>query len=475
MKHLSKLLLLAVGAMSLSSCDFLANLIDGLDGGYKSYEDYFTQEKKYEKFTNMNSFNSKLGELNYFWQIYDGTSSISYYSGKSNFYSVYKNTEEVHFYSTQGENVDIVKKNGAVTFSTNEVSIDDKGEKTVKYEGKDNALNVAIDDEGYLIVAYEKYAFYVTKDLKTVYENESNTNVFQGYSDKKTIPNSELLTNTLAALGKDTRLQLPSPGGDVEIWYGLEEYNGKTSNGSAYIAGVSALDYVKKLEDSGFTVNRSYEDCYYAFYGKNGGYWYCFDEKQEIELLVNLEYYLYTDALGHTYGPYNNTHINFYKMRKGYLGEKTKTTATEWSSNDKQKFATWYNGTIDGSAVPFIQLGQGYKIPTSMSNAHSGFLDGTFANNQKCYNISDDSPYYLLDGYDEILENNGFHKYKQAYNLDIPEEKTAFFNTEESKYVDCFINSEKDMAIKYYFDVINGNTIRVFKLSEMKSHLYDLE
>ncbi len=473
MKHFSKFLLLAAGAISLSSCDFLAGLIGGK--GYDSYEEYFLKEKKYEKFTDIDSFNNKLDEANYFWQIYDGSSSISYYSGKSNLYSVYKDKDEVYFYSTQGDSVDIEKKDGVVTFETKEVVINDKGEKTVKYIGKDNALNVAVDDGGYLVVAYEKYMFYVTKDLKTVYENESNTKVFQGYTDTKTVPDSALLTNTLTALGEDVRMKLPSPGKDVEIWYGLETYKEKTSNGSAYIAGVSALDYVKTLEENGFTVNRSYEDCYYAFYGKDGGFWYCFDEKQEIELIISLEHYLYTSDLGKTYGPFLNTHVRFYKMRKGYFGEKNKTTETERTSYDKSRFAEWYDGTIDANAIPFIQLGKNYSIPTSMSYAHEGILDGTLAYHHKCYNITDDCPYYLLDGYDQILENNGFHKYVPKYDLDNSQEKSDFFNTEDCKYVECFLNKEKDMAIKYYFDVNQGNTIRVFKMSEMKSWLTDSE
>ena len=79
----------------------------------------------------------------------------------------------------------------------------------------------------------------------------------------------------------------------------------------------------------------------------------------------------------------------------------------------------------------------------------------------------------IVGCYDEILEANGFHKYVPNYDLSNPDEKLAFFNTEESKYVNCFINQEKDIAIKYYFDIHNGNTIRVFKLSEMKSWLTD--
>ena len=53
------------------------------------------------------------------------------------------------------------------------------------------------------------------------------------------------------------------------------------------------------------------------------------------------------------------------------------------------------------------------------------------------------------------------------------EQRNEFKKTEDSKYAECFINQEKNCAIKYYFDINNGNTIRVFKLDEMKSWLQD--
>lgn len=341
------------------------------------------------------------------------------------------------------------------------------------YDGYDNELNMAKDDEGYLLVAYEKNAFYVTKDLKSVYVNEKNTNEFQGYNDTKIIASSDLLDNTLEALGAEQRVKLPAPGNDIEVWYGMEYYKEEPSHGTAYIADITPMEYVEILKDNGYTIIRSYEDPYYAFYGENGGYWYCYDEKEEMELIVHLTYYLYINDSGESYGPFNNTVIDFYHMRKGYFGEKERTTNETWTSYDIKNMSEWYGGTIDGTAVPFIPLGNDYYVPTIQSYARSNSLDGTLAYHHLCYNITDGSNKYFLDGYDVILENNGFHKYIPNYDLSNQDERSEFFNTEDSKYVNCFINQEKDIAIKYYFDIHNGNTIRVFKLSEMKSWLTD--
>ncbi|MBR5997228.1 MAG: hypothetical protein IK028_04305, partial [Bacilli bacterium] len=75
-----------------------------------------------------------------------------------------------------------------------------------------------------------------------------------------------------------------------------------------------------------------------------------------------------------------------------------------------------------------------------------------------------------LDGYDQVLEANGYHKYEYGFDINSNYSARASFNrTEDCKYAECYINTKKNVAIKYYYDVSNGNTIRVFKLDEMKS------
>ena len=79
-----------------------------------------------------------------------------------------------------------------------------------------------------------------------------------------------------------------------------------------------------------------------------------------------------------------------------------------------------------------------------------------------------------------MLEANGFHLYEpehdgKKYDLNNSKDKADFHDFDESKYVYCYINSEKDIAVKYYFDITWGNTIRVFKASAMNSWKVDLD
>lgn len=474
MKRFAKVILLSLTGVLLTSC----GLFDKLSGknDYSGYEEYFEKEKKYKKFTDMASFNKEIGETAYFWTTNSSSTYTAYYTGKSDLIMVY-DTGNISVNFTDGKAVSIRLKDGVRSFKTDEVSLDEDGNVTYQYGGAEETLKMAKDNDGYLLVAYDKHMFYVTKDYKTVYVNEKNTNVFQGYEGTKTIASSDLLNNTLEALGAESRLQLPSPGENIEIWYGVEYYKDNPSNGGAYIANTHPAEYAKILEANGFTVIRSFEDEFYSFYGKDGGYWYCYDEKAEMEVYLSLEHYLYTTSLGKTFGPLLNTRVNIYRMKKGYNGERERNTQEDWKASDKEDMKEWYDGAFGDYTIPFIALSKHYSIPSKdiMSRAHTGILDGTFSSEQRCYLIFDDSNKYFLDGYDQVLEANGFHLFVPEHDLNNSKERSEFFNSDKAQFINCYLNEDKDMAVKYYFDVTFGNCIRVFKMSEMKSWKEDLK
>ena len=277
MKHFSKVVNFFLLGVLLSSC----GLMDlGSTGGYSGYEEYFEKEKNYKKYTDMDSLNEEIRNTAYFWSMYEGSGYTAYYTGKNDLIMIYEDKPLISLRFTDGKSVTIQEKDNIIIFETDEVSIDNEGNKNVMIEGKDSSLNMAKDDEGYLLVAYEKHMFYITNDLKTFYVNETNTNVFQGYNDTKIIASSDLLDNTLEALGAEQRVKLPAPGNDIEVWYGMEYYKEEPSHGTAYIADITPMEYVEILKDNGYTIIRSYEDPYYSFYCENGGYWYCYDEKE---------------------------------------------------------------------------------------------------------------------------------------------------------------------------------------------------
>ena len=82
MNKYSKLFTISLLSLAITSCDLLGGLT-GKSKNYSNYEDYFTQELKYEKSTDMASFNKAVDEGAYWWRTYEGKSSITYYSEKN--------------------------------------------------------------------------------------------------------------------------------------------------------------------------------------------------------------------------------------------------------------------------------------------------------------------------------------------------------------------------------------------------------
>lgn len=484
MNKLTKTLTICIAAIALTSCDFLNNIV----GGYKNYEDYFTDELKFEKSTDINDFNNKLDERGYFWRKYDSDDYASYYTGKNLLVAFKKsNANRIAYVSfTSGKNVYFeYDENGFYLYNNRSIYLDSNGQywkNGMNKRGIDSdvtaeereSLKIHKYDDGYLLVVDSIHMFFLPNDYASIFVNESNSKTFQGFETTKTISDSDLLNNTLTALGKDVRLELPAPEGKpCEIWHGMDYYKENKSHYSAYIADVDPSDYAKTLKKNGFTVIRSYEDDFYTFYGTRGGYWYCYDEKAELEVLLKSQDYLYTSPLGKTYGPTRNTYISFYKMHSGYSNNGNAQTKNEdWTDEQKQTMNDWYDGKLK-VIVPFVKLGSNYHVSSITSFAHEGLMDGTLKHGFKCYNITDSNIHYYLEGYDQTLEANGFHKYVPNYDLSDSEQRSQFLHTEESKYANCYINQEKNCAIKYYYDVNNGNTIRVFKLDEMQSWLQD--
>ena len=59
-----KFISIALVAVALSSCDFLNKLVKE---SYTNYEDYFTQELHYKKYTDIAALNAEIDNSSYFW------------------------------------------------------------------------------------------------------------------------------------------------------------------------------------------------------------------------------------------------------------------------------------------------------------------------------------------------------------------------------------------------------------------------
>lgn len=102
-------------AIILSSC--------GIFGGkneptYSSYEDYFKQELKYDKYDSVDALNTAIGDTSYFWKIVEDGTCISYFSGKNVLFSVYKNNPAIYVYFTDG-NDEVLEANSFYKYVPN--------------------------------------------------------------------------------------------------------------------------------------------------------------------------------------------------------------------------------------------------------------------------------------------------------------------------------------------------------------------
>ena len=497
MKHKTPYLCLLICSAALAGCGGGSIIPGGSSAsGASGYEDYFINEKKYSKATDIADVNAALAEKAYFWEKSGSESLPIYYLGHGGYvvYNVDRKTYTFNFPGNpEADELRVVEAER--TNSIAEIRINGKYlylDKDGKYRtitGQEDTTGYFTDEEkamlrmekyegGYLFFAYGKHLAYVPTDLGgDFYVNESGTNVFQGYQKTVEVPESELLTEALAKVGKKKTIKLPAPSkGAYEIWHGIEA---NSYSGAAWghyeldIAGIEPQDYAKTLSENGFTVVRAAEDLLFnLFYGERGGYWVAYDEDEDLVVYLNCQDYLY--AKGTTYyGPSRNTvaWIDRKLLNREIKGNVV-TKNEDWTASEKEAMASWYNGNLNVT-VPFVKLGPSYSVPKKKNRASEDLFGGALMLQHKCYTICDNDIHYHLDGYDKVLEAAGYKKFVPAQDVTTAEGKKAFEETEESKYWNCYINDSLDCAIKYCFSRTYGNVIRVFKKSEMKSHLWD--
>ena len=472
--------------LSASSCNFLGDI---LGSNHTGYEDYLIEELEYKKAESIGDLNKAIAEKAYRWrkEEYDASrQSTYYYTGKGLMVCVYDSGRiTVNTLDGRGVFIENNEKAGSIALDPDaQIYVDvtnhkwytsDKTKEKGINEEDEDAINVAADEDGYLVSIDRKELIYVDKDFKNFYVNENNTDEFVGYSSKKKVPSSDLLTSVLESLGKDARMAFPDPGVSCEIWHGEEYYQGKYSHYAFYLGGVDPLDYAKKLEANGFTVSRKVEDLIFLpFYGDRAGIWTITDAKEELKVSMTFRDYLYINNAGQNFGPEMNCCFSVYRSPSyGYAEGKGVTENKDWTSFEKTVMQQeWYEGNLN-VVIPFIPLEKSYRVASSLSKYSEDLFGGAMSLDQKCYRIYDMSVHYRLDGYDKVLEAAGYHHYEPEYDLSDAKQRTAYKQTDESKYYDCYINKELNCAIKYSFSFNYGNCIKVFKLDEMKSSLVD--
>nr|MCR5491179.1 hypothetical protein [Bacilli bacterium] len=328
---------------------------------------------------------------------------------------------------------------------------------------------------GYLAFMDRNYLYFISDDAKSFYVYEGDISAFVGPNDTKDFSDNEFAQSAAAQIKDMAYLTLPAPETDnLEIWHGWNlDSDGERSFYEAFLAGIEPSDYAEHLKKNGFTVSRAGDDLKFnLFYGERGGYWMAIDPSGDLAVILRSIDYLYAAPNGKTYGPERNTDIWFKKAKQGYYSGRLLTADTDWSDRDKETMMSWYDGSL-GVVIPFFPMEDNYSVSKGLTSASEDLFGGALMLDHKCYKIYDNSLIYRLEGYGKVLEENGYRLYEPEYDISTDEGWDKFKNSDESKYYECYINKEKNVAVKYSFSIYDGNVIKVFKLDEMKSHLDD--
>ena len=471
-KRISKLIILPILAISLTGCDIFGAITG--KSNYAGYDEYLRLEEGMTKGNSIADLNNAMGEYTYAWSesYSEQYQNTSYTTGRK--LRISKYTDYITVYTLDGESIRFANPQTIGNFEyvlsyTNRVS------GATQYVGHDNSklnksdlpVNLQEYENGYLVVfGVQNTGIFFTKDLN-FYVNENNSKTFVG-PNKTTIEVSDcdLLNTTVVDIAKP-RLSFPEDSKITDYYFGPHYYKEKYSSYYVYLGGIEPSEYAEVLKTNGFNVERDDEDLpFLPFYGKNGGYWIATDPGHEFKIYIKYQDYLYINNSGQSFGPTKNCVITINDSNDNYFDGRVMTKNEDWTDSEKETMAGWYDGTLNGT-IPFVKMNAGYSVSRIQSYASDDLFGGALQLHSKCYKIYDESQTYFLQGYGEILEAAGYHKYQS------PEPWTDAFKewekTEDCKYYNCYINENADIAVKFGFNAYDGNLIRVFKLSEMKS------
>lgn len=516
MKKIARIPMLILMVPALCSCDILGAIrtITGIKPEYENYKEFLEKGLGYSHSSTYEDAKEGIYQNLLYWDVQlkdqstDDAHTI-YNAPFSETLSIY--SDKAYIYTRDGRDITYIK--GAtveesyfrysVANHTIAVDLDNhkymygdtaKREELVSDEEK-ALLNIYPDNNGYLIVTEDDTLLYLDKNLNDFYVNDEDTNTFHLTKEKSiTVPNSETLTAALNE-AKESRIAVylpkPTQNLDGEYWYGYNYYDidsfGKKyedrdhhiSWAEAILPGVEAYTYATDLENAGFDVYRANdEELVYTHALKYDAYWVAVDSHEQYKIIVHDATSLYVDINAvFTDGPSHSTEIWIERiggMNSAVYGRK-QTENTNWTDREDQKIKAWpgtngaeWPGIQDG--IPFWPIGEEYMVPTTKSYAYSGLYSVLVELGVKCYNIYDNYYRNLLDGYGEVLEANGYVKYQLPDTVNPDDYNTVYewYKDDNHKFYNCYINEEKDIAIRYSFNVSYGNLIRVFQASKIR-------
>ena len=490
MKKLRILSLTALAA-TLASCD-LFNLINDLL--YKNLEEFYTKNN-YSHTADLSKLNTTMQKAVYQWQtktrtytntddvnieeispysdvvVYDET-HVTINTKYSERIYVYKDSPYNRFsYRSENNPTVYLRTDGTLMYSV-------EGSRTLEYMDDEHAHLLQVHDLGdaVLIHTHEGSVVYIPEDLDNeevyLYLGDDASN---GYKLKSASGGMSMsLTPEIWGIEEEcvtlTPFSIELPDGyNEDVYYKSvdDEDDGSFNYFEVILPTLKAKDYADFLEQKGYEVFRGQEYGLFNLEGENDGEWVYYDAAHSVK--VHLQYdYPIAAIMGSDPKNYG-VHLHVQKAEYTFsLFGSTPNGRTDWTQEDKEAMLNTY-----GTVLPFIELGRNYHIGTTKMSYVEHPMLSPLVVDSKCYLIFDN--YFedlITKDYGKRLVEAGFTEYLPPSTKD---EIIAWKKTEDIKYYRCFLSDEYDLAVKFFFDDIYGNTIEVFKKSELKSYHVDTE
>ena len=468
--------------MPLSGCN-LSKMFKALEElSYKSLDEFFKKNNYTE--TKVNSeFNPIMQDHIYFWservQTFTNTSNtdIVHCSPRSDTINYIGGYNQVTIRSRYSENFTVWTRNntdilryenedGVKVYVYKDLSrkyVDDEGYLVEMDDEHSSLIKVHEYNDGYLFKTCKNFMFYVDKALDNYYFNIDGTKTFTNYGVSITLPDSDLLSEGMNAFGNYEKFTLPLPANYSNGIYHkdyLDEDDGHWIAYDVILPYADILQYVQTVKDAGLEIYRGENHPLFDFDGaEKGGEWVFYDKNHEFVVHLEYEYPIATVLKGKDSSNYGvRMRVQRAEEKFSYFGS-TVNTQTDWKETDKQTMMNSY-----GIVLPFVNLGRRYHVEGTLRANGEHPLTSPLDMDVKCYWIFDN--FYkdvITETYGEKLVQAGFVEYVP------PADIQAWKDSEDVKYAECYINDELDLAIKFMFDDIYGNTIKIFKKSEMLS------
>ena len=483
MKRTKKLVILPLLAtLTLTGCDLFKQILDLM---YKDVNEFYKKEG-YAETKSLDEFNALLQKKMYTWSeetvTYknSGRTQTFHYSPHGDYINIDTDYNQVSVESRYGERFyfiygDSVRLNYYFEENDEIVYHEDAGleyievkdgvnYRTAMDEDHYKILNMQKDDNGILFVSGTGFMVYVNKDFTKAYPYIQCDKKFEFANETINVPESDLLTQGLAKYTDEPKLALPLPT-DYSSSIHHKDYLNSDGNWYAYdviIPNLKPLDYIPLLEENGFEVYRGEYREMFELDGENGGEWICYDST--LSFAIHLEYdnpICVAKDNTDNYGV--QLHVMHMRMGTCSYG-RTVNVQTDWKDDEK----TFMQETF-GTVLPFINLGRNYHFEKTKRDNGEHPMTSALEMDSQCYWCFDN--FYkdvIRDKYGEMLENAGFKAYQCPVTKESnSEDKKAWKYSEEVKFYECYLNDELEIAVKFGFDDIYGNYIKVFKYADL--------